>query len=120
MFYDLVHWQVLNPKVVMHSAPVINASIFTIKEESRTTTKPIIANVRVFLASETCVLSPPELSSLIPDHIIKNNDTVPAKVKAQKTKLLKMTGIQSKVAIPWLCGISPTAFTQLPHGIISA
>lgn len=45
-------------------------------------TSPMIANVSVFFAASTCFGSPPEVTILMPDKMMKNSATIPEKSSA--------------------------------------
>jgi len=69
------------------------------KKERRMMQSPIMAKVSVFFAPSTCLGSPPEVTSLIAEMIIKKRATTPANISAARTIFSKTTGIHFSVAI---------------------
>ena len=73
--------------------------ILMMKKERRMIASPMIAKVSVFFAASTCLGSPLEVISLIPEMMIKKSATIPANMSAALITFSKTIGIQSKVAI---------------------
>lgn len=82
----------------MHPAPVILLIKSIIAKDKSTTTRPIIAKVKVFLAPSTCFGSPPDVINLIPEKRIKKIETTAANPKIQLRTKEKIAGIQERVA----------------------
>ena len=85
----------------MQVTPVAALMKLIIAKERKIIISPMIAYVRVFLASSISFGCPPDLINLTPAKIIKTTATIAAKIRAQVTTELKTTGRQFKVGTPF-------------------